>query len=80
MAKPQGWYSRRYQTAERHIRAEQARQAKVEAYFARLNERIEARANRTPAEQIAVLDQRLGNGKGAKRERARLQAQLRKAK
>lgn len=80
MPKPQGWFSRRYQTAEQHIEAQQARIAKEEAYFARFNERVMARAKRTPAQQLAVLDERLGKGKGAKRERARLKAQLRKAK
>lgn len=80
MPKPQGWFSRRYQTAEKHIEAQQKREAKVEAYFARFNERVQARANRTPAQQIAMLDQRLGKGKGAKRERARLEALIKKGK
>lgn len=38
------------------------------------NERAEARAQRTPQAQLAVLDARLGEGQGAKKERARLQA------
>ena len=37
-------------------------------------ERAEVRANRSPQEQLATLDKRLGKGQGAKRERARLQA------
>jgi hypothetical protein len=37
-------------------------------------ERAEVRASRSPEEQLAVLDKRLGKGKGAQRERARLQA------
>jgi hypothetical protein len=38
------------------------------------------RAQRSPAQQLAVLDQRLGAGQGAKRERARLASQLKKSK
>ncbi len=37
-------------------------------------ERAEAHSKRTPQEQIAVLDRRLGKGEGAQKERARLQA------
>lgn len=36
-------------------------------------ERAEVRAQRSPQEQLAVLDKRLGKGQGAARERARLQ-------
>tara|TARA_B100000287_G_scaffold367068_1_gene362603 strand:- start:298 stop:480 length:183 start_codon:yes stop_codon:yes gene_type:complete len=36
------------------------------------NVRAEERANRTPAQQIAVLDKKLGTGIGAKKERKRL--------
>lgn len=38
----------------------------------------EARAKRSPQEQIAILDKRLGKGKGAKKERARLKAEMKK--
>jgi len=38
----------------------------------------EARAARSPQEQLALLDHRLGNGVGAVRERARLHAQMEK--
>lgn len=36
--------------------------------------RLTARASRTPEQQLAELDRRLGNGIGAKKERARLSA------
>lgn len=35
-----------------------------------------ARANRTPEEQLAVLDQKFGEGLGAKKERARLAKEI----
>lgn len=35
-------------------------------------ERTQARATRTPAQQLALLDEKFGKGVGAKKERARL--------
>ena len=40
--------------------------------------RREERAKRTPQQQIAVLDKKLGVGVGAKKERARLKKQIQK--
>jgi len=40
----------------------------------------EARAERTPQQQLKVLDERLGDGKGAAKERAKLQKQIEEAK
>lgn len=39
----------------------------------------EERAKRSPKEQLALLDQKLGKGEGAKKERARLQALMQNA-
>lgn len=38
--------------------------------------RQEVRDKRTPRQQIIILDQRLGVGQGAEKERARLQAKI----
>lgn len=68
------WFSRRHQSDAEH-RAEQAeRDAYRQTMALNIADRAAARAERTPKEQIAVLDQRLGVGQGAKRERARLSA------
>lgn len=45
----------------------------------RANERQEARAKRTPQEQLKALDERFGPGLGATRERARLAALIESA-
>jgi hypothetical protein len=42
--------------------------------------RQEARNARTPEQQLALLDSRLGAGKGARKERERLQAMIEEAK
>lgn len=41
---------------------------------------LEARAKRSPEEQLKLLDKRLGQGKGAHKERSRLEKQIREAK
>jgi hypothetical protein len=43
------------------------------------NQRQDARDHRTPGQQMALLDSRLGQGLGAKKERAKLQAAIDKA-
>lgn len=72
--KPKGWYSRRHEDTAPHSKATatylnyhgpNARRQGADA-------RLAIRATRSPQEQLRVLDERLGVGKGASRERARL--------
>lgn len=55
--------------SEAHAKYQRRREDQAAAFQARLK----ARAERTPAQQLAELDRRLGVGVGAVRERARLQ-------
>lgn len=75
-AKKKKWFSRRHETAEAYKEAQtiylsehgkNARQRKAE-------ERQQIRDARTPKEQLKILDERLGVGQGAQKERTRLQA------
>ena len=70
------WFSWRHQTSEAHEAAQIRRQAREAEWQATMEENAQARAQRSPAQQLAVLDKRLGKGKGAVRERARLAAQI----
>jgi len=72
----QGWFSRRYRTGEAHEAAKAIKEARVLDQMRSSIEREKARKARGPLEQLKVLDMRLGKGKGAKKERARLKSQL----
>ena len=61
-------------STEAQTRAHLMYQERKDAQRKHLAERIKARAERTPTQQIAELDRRLGKGVGAVKERARLQA------
>ncbi len=64
------WFSRDHQTSEAHMQAHRTREERDRKKFFGPEERAKARTNRTPQEQLAVLDARLGKGIGAKKERA----------
>ena len=74
--KRSGWFSNRYQTAAAHLSAKEVKIAKETAWIQGIAKRAEDRRERTPQQQIAVLDKRLGEGIGAKRERKRLARQI----
>lgn len=67
-----GWYSRRYKTSEEHAKVQRKREERVFEWEQTMARNAAARAKRSPAQQIKVLDKRLGKGKGARKERARL--------
>lgn len=64
-------YSTEAQT-NAHLRYQERKDAQIK----HLADRIKARAERTPAQQLALLDQRLGVGIGAMKERLRLNQQM----
>lgn len=65
------WFSRRHQSNEKHSSRQAERDARRDDKSRGIVERAAARAERTPREQIALLDQRPG---AAAKERARLSA------
>lgn len=71
-----GYHSRKHSTSQPHEEARERYQAErgPDARQRKADEREALRAELTPMEQTARLDQRLGKGMGARRERARLQA------
>lgn len=72
--KPKGWHSRRHESPAAHYAATERYQAEhgPAARRAKAETRMEATIGRTPEEQLARLDARLGYGLGAAKERARL--------
>lgn len=74
-----GWFSRRYQTDEEHKEARNAREANEAGKQQAAQERQKMAAERTPEEQLRRLDERLGKGMGAKKERVRLEASIKAA-
>jgi len=66
------WHSRRYQTSEAHDYARAMWKQKQMEKKERALERQEVASKRTPQEQLARLDKMFGEGKGAQKERAKL--------
>ena len=71
-ARSAGWFSRRHQTNEAHSAAVQERAAKTSAQRREADCVQLGAESRTPEQQLAKLDARLGKGVGATRERAKL--------
>ncbi|MBI2035526.1 MAG: hypothetical protein HYT12_02490 [Candidatus Liptonbacteria bacterium] len=65
-------FSRRHETSEAHDIAHRAREEQALMKVRGVKERAATRVLRTPAQQIAELDRRLGAHVGATKERARL--------
>ena len=61
---------------EAQSKARERYQARQEAKVAKRMANLAARAKRSPEEQLARLDSILGKGQGARKERARLLAQI----
>lgn len=76
--KPKGWFSRKHETRAAH---ESARNTYLNAHGKAARQGVaegcaEVRECRTAQDQLDALDKRLGKGKGATKERARLAAQV----
>lgn len=65
---------------EGYMKYRAARLEREYDFFETIKLNAETRAKRSPQQQITVLDERLGSGQGAKRERARLLGQIEAAK
>ncbi len=79
-SKPPGWHSRRNQTSEAYEESYRARMDRESLMFETIEENKKARASRTSAQQLTLLDERLGVGIGAKKERKKLSELILKAK
>ena len=75
-AREAGYFSRRHKTAEAHNAVIAEREETEANYEYDLEERVQARLLRSPEEQLILLNKRLGEGVGARKERKRLKVQI----
>ena len=71
-----GNYSRRYRTGAAHEEARENREARKGASFDGARDRVAMSEIRKPSVQLLRLDNRLGKGVGAEKERAKLAARI----
>lgn len=69
-------FSRRYRTSAEHLVAQAKKEARVSLWAEGIEVRAQERAERSPLQQITLLNKRLGAGQGAKKERHRLWLQI----
>ena len=71
-----GNYSRRYRTGAAHEEARENREARKGASFDGARDRVAMSEIRKPSVQLLRLDNRLGKGVGAEKERAKLKERI----
>lgn len=76
MTKKNGWFSNRHQADEAYRESSERwyRERSPEAKRRAVDKRADERAERSPQQQLTLLDERLGKGQGAEKERAQLEA------
>ena len=76
VARAKGWFSARHQTDEEFKKHQAHRELLEKGKLMSADVRKLVAAKRSPQEQLRLLDERLGVGVGAKRERAKLRKKI----